>query len=179
MTESVWPVRCNWCGAVVFKALRDVNRAEKRGANLYCGRDCSNQARRDPNPPSDAEKRDAKAEYDRQYRRSHSEMLKAKKAKYHRDTYDPLKAAQQRKARMPQHVEYCRQPEYKKWKAQYDRRYRAKKEFGPFAEASLVLNELQAEILSRASRYEIDLASGTLNKKLQRRRDYERQTDRR
>ncbi len=77
------------------------------------------------------------------------------------------------------HAEYIRSPRYRKWKARYDRQYRAHKEFGPFAEAAILLNDLQAEILSRASRYEIDLASNTLNKKLQRRRDYERQTDRR
>ena len=75
---------------------------------------------------------------------------------------------------MPYHVEYCRRPDYRKWKQNYDRKYRAAKDFGAFGEAAIILNDLQNEILSRASRYEIDLASGTLNKKLQRRRDYDK-----
>ena len=77
------------------------------------------------------------------------------------------------------HAEYVRRPEYRKWKAQYDRQHRARKFYGPFAEAALTLFDLEAEISSRATRTEIYTANGTLNKWTQRRRDYERQTDRR
>ena len=68
--------------------------------------------------------------------------------------------------------------EYRKWKAEYDRKYRSQKLYGPFAEAFLTLRELEEEIGVRATRTEIYTANGTLNKWKQRRRDYERQTDR-
>jgi hypothetical protein len=87
----------------------------------------------------------AKAIYDRKYRKRNRASLKAKKAAYFQRTYDPAKAKKERKKRMPQHVEYCRQPKYKAWKREYDRLQRARK-FGGFAEAYEVLKELQKEI---------------------------------
>ncbi|MGS7457682.1 hypothetical protein, partial [Mycobacterium tuberculosis] len=69
---------------------------------------------------------------------------------------------------MPKHIEYCRRPEYRAWKRGYDRRYRAKKHYGPFWESALTLVEIEAEVLSRATRYQLDLESGKLNKSLRR-----------
>jgi hypothetical protein len=40
-------------------------------------------------------------------------MLKAKKRAYFERTYDPRKAAVERKKRMHLHVAYCREPRYK------------------------------------------------------------------
>lgn len=113
------------------------------------------------------------------YRAREAEKLKAKKAAYYQRTADREKEREARKRRMPKHVEYCRRPEYREWKQKYDRKYRARKEFGDFGEASIVLNDLIAEINSRATRTEIYRQNGTLNKWIARRRDYERQTDRR
>ena len=73
---------------------------------------------------------------------------------------------------MPKHVEYCRRPEYRASKREYDRKHRAQQDFGPFAEAALILGDLDAEIATRASRYEIYSANGTLNKALRRKREY-------
>jgi hypothetical protein len=50
----------------------------------------------------------------------------------------------------------------------------AKKFFGPYWEAASTLIDLENEIDSRISRYEIYQQNGTLNKHLNRRRDYER-----
>jgi hypothetical protein len=160
-----------------MQPVRYVNRAEKKGANLFCDRACAGLFRRVQRPPE--EKKALKAAYDARRREDLRDRLRAEKAAYHKRTYDPAKARNLRKATMPRHVEYCRRPAYRKWKADYDRKHRATKQFGPFAEAAILLGDLESEILSRATRYEIDLANGTLNKKLQRRRDYERQTDRR
>jgi hypothetical protein len=89
--------------------------------------------------------KEAKAAYDREYRRKNRARLKAQKAAYFQRTYDPVKAAKERKKKMPQHVEYCRQPEYKAWKKKYDKQRRSKK-FGDFAEAHTLLVELLKEI---------------------------------
>lgn len=86
-----------------------------------------------------------KAAYDREYRKKNAARLKEQKAAYFKRTYDPVEAAIKRKKRMPYHVEYCRQPEYKAWKKAYDRK-RRKGKFGPFAEAYEVLMMLKAEI---------------------------------
>lgn len=161
------------CGHPAMLEAGAVNRARRKGAPIYCTRECSGVFRR-KNKTADQRKAE-KAEYDRQRRAELADEIRAAKREYHKRAYDPVAAAEARKAKMPRHVEYCRRPEYREWKREYDRQYRAKQEFGPFWEASLLLLDLQAEVLTRATRYEIDLQSGTLNKKQVRRRDYERQ----
>lgn len=168
---------CAYCGKEAMKETREINRAARGSAPLYCGRTCAGEARRTFKP--DAQKRAEKAAYDAMYRLRDPEDRKRRRAEYHQRTYDPVKAAAERKLKMPRHVEYCRRPEYRKWKTDYDRKYCARKNYGPFAEAALVLRDLEAEIGTRATRTEIAIANGTLNKWTQRRRDYERQTDRR
>lgn len=162
---------CAHCGKHGFKSVGHINRSAKCGAPLFCGRKCFGLQRRLNR--SDAEKRALKAEYDAEYREINRAKLKARKAAYYQRTHDPVKEAEARKKRMPQHVEYCRRPEYRKWKQEYDRKHRAGKFYGPFSEAFLLLQDLEAEIASRASRYEIYSANGTRNKWIQRRRDYE------
>lgn len=90
-------------------------------------------------------KKERKAEYDRKYRKKNKERMKRSKAEYFKRTYDPVEAAKKRKKTMPKHVEYCRQPEYKKYKRQYDKKWRSAK-FGDFAESHLALVELLKEI---------------------------------
>lgn len=166
-------VQCTACGTWRLKENGEITRARKAGLNLYCNRTCAGVGRR-KEPITEAEQKAAKRQYDIEYRAKNADRLKAEKAERFRRTYDPAKAAVERRARMPRHIEYCRQPEYRKWKADYDRKFRAQKQFGPFAEAFLVLQDLQTEVLSRASRYEIDLQNGKLNKATNRRRDYDK-----
>lgn len=139
---------------------------------MFCTRACAGVARRSDTTTD--QRRAAKAEYDRQRRADLAEKLKAEKAEYHRRTYDPAKAAIVRKARMPRHVEYCRRPEYREWKAQYDRQHRARKHYGDYAECFLIAMQIRAECLERMTDEEIRIASGTINKKLNRRREYDR-----
>ena len=170
---------CEHCGDECQKESGHVNRSRKNGAPLFCSRDCSGAQRRLHR--GDDEKKALKAEYDR--RRRHGELadeLRQKKrdAYYERLARDPqgLRAAQKalRQKRKAAHVEYCRRPEYKAWKQEYDRQHRAGKFYGPFAEAFLILQDLENEIASRAIRYEIYSANGTLNKTQRRKRDYEK-----
>lgn len=163
---------CAACGRSQDKPAGSVNRAIAKGAPLYCDRNCASIARRKFRTKE--QKKEEKRLYDIEYRRLNRELLRAKKAEYHRRTYDPTEAAAQRKKRMPYHVEYCRRPEYRQYKKSYDRQYRAKREYGTLWEAFLLTMEIRDEVIRNSSDYEIRLEKGTINKKLQRRREYER-----
>ena len=164
-------IRCAHCGKSSDKPTGAVNRARAQGRRLYCNRTCAGHSKR--RGKTDAEKKMEKRQYDMEYRAKNRAMLKAKKAAYFQQTYDPEKAAVERKKRMPRHVEYCRRPEYRDWKRDYDRQYRAKKFYGPFWESFLLAMDIRSEALSRQSDYEIRLEKGTLCKTQRRKRDYE------
>lgn len=163
---------CAHCGKATDKPAGHVNRARNRGFALYCGIECSGLGRRLHKTKSD--KVAEKSAYDLEYRRKNKAMLKAKKRAYFERTYDPEAARIKRQKRMPQHVEYCRRPEYREWKQQYDRRYRAEKHYGDFADCFLLIQDIRAECLSQQSDYEIRHAKGRVAMTTQRRRDYER-----
>lgn len=163
-------LRCFHCGALLHKTSGEINRAAKIDAKLFCNRVCFGLNRRLKNPPPVAEKKQAKRLYDMKRRELYAEKIKEEKRAYFKAHYDPDKAREQRKLKMPQHVEYCRRPEYKKWKSEYDKKHLAKKKFGEFDEAYLLLKEIDKEIAERMSKYEIYLINGTLNKALMRRR---------
>ena len=120
-----------------------------------------------------------KARYDREYRKRHKERLRVSKAAYFKRTYDPIKAAKERKKRMPKHVKYCQQPWYKAWKREYDRNRRLSK-FGGFAGAYQVLMKLRAEIKRQMpDRFERYAQAGRhawnpVNQERRRRKNYER-----
>lgn len=161
---------CPQCGAEFDAKTGSLNRARKIGAPLYCGRVCAGLARRLTSPPTEAERKETKRLYDARRRVEKAEEIKAKKRDYFKRTYDPARAAVERKKKMPRHVEYCRRPEYKAWKREYDKRYLAEKKFGEFAEVALLLQDIEREVEQRATRYEIYRTNGTLNKAQTRRR---------
>lgn len=163
-------IRCDHCNKRSERVAGEVNRARKAGLPLYCNRACSGLARRKHR--TKAQLIEAKRLYDIEYRKRDPEGRKAARQAYHRATYDPVTAAEHRKKRMQWHVQYCQRPEYKEWKREYDKAYRAEKLYGPFAEAFMLLGDLEAEIASRMSKYEIYLANGTINKALKRRREH-------
>jgi len=156
--------KCFTCG-------RDVERKARTGLKLFCGRVCFGLSRR--KEKTAAQKKEEKRLYDARYRMLNLTLLKSKKAAYFQATYDPEKARIERKKKMPNHVEYCRRPEYRAWKSKYDSAYRAKKDYGPFWEAGMLLIELNNEVDQRATKEELALAKGTVNKALTRRREYE------
>jgi len=125
---------------------------------IYCGLKCSRIGRRKEHPktPRNPNWKAIKKAYDREYRRKNRAMLKKKKHAYFLRTYDPVKAAKERKKTMARHVEYCRQPAYKAYKREYDKKYRAE-EFGDFAEAYkvllLLIKEINLQQPDRAERY--------------------------
>jgi len=153
---------CEHCGDWADRPAGHVNRSRAKGMGLYCGRICMGLARRKHKPK--AQRVEEKRLYDTAYRQKNADRLKAQKAAYNKRTYDPVKAAEHRKTRMPQHVEYCRRPEYRVKKRIYDKARRAC-EYGPAAEAWLLLTDLDREIRGRMDDYEIRKANLTLNKK--------------
>ena len=162
-------VVCHQCAKPFDKAAGAFNRSKRIGASHYCTRACAGLAKRLANPPTPEQRKAAKAAYDLEYRARNAEALRTRRHEYFRRTYDPAEAKQYRAARMHLHIEYCRRPEYKAWKAQYDRNHRAK-EYGPFSDAFLLLQDVENEIASQATKYEIALTNGTINKAQSRRR---------
>jgi len=159
---------CAHCGRKAKRPAGHVKRSRAQGMKLYCSRKCSGLGRR--NKRTKTEKVEAKRLYDLEYRAKNLERILQRKHEYHLRIYDPVKEAVKRKKRMPAHVEYCRQPEYRKWKAEYDKKYRESRYFGPFAEAYLTLRQVETAIRERATDYEVRQEKGTFGKSQQRRR---------
>lgn len=159
-----------------------IARAKKVGLKLYCGRVCSGIGRRKDSPisPRNPNWKALKAAYDKQRREKHGDRIRAEKKAYYARV-GPLrreKEQETRKAKMPKHIEYCRQPAYRVKKEKYDRKRRAIIQFGKeFADAFLVLQQIENEIDSRIDRNEIYRQNGLVNKSVQRRREYERITN--
>jgi len=160
---------CAQCGIEANRSSGNVNRALRIGAPLYCGKACAGLARRNKNPLTGDERKARKAAYDVKRRAEMAEEIKKKKADYYQRTRDPEKEREIRKQNMGRHVEYCRRPEYRSKKAAYDRERRLA-EFGPLADVVPLLEELEREIRSRASSYEVRVANGYYTRSSQNRR---------
>ena len=165
------PQICAACGNWIYTTSSAANRAAKIGSPTFCDRWCFGASRRRKADVTAEQLKAAKADYDREYREHNRERLRLEKAARYQLTRDPEKEKAYRQANMHRHVEYCRRPEYKEWKRDYDIRFRAQRDFGEFAEAALVLGDLRTEIDMRATREDIYRANGTLNKWQQRKRD--------
>lgn len=158
-------VHCHYCGVVVQQSQSSINRAVRQGKPIYCDRECAGMARRVPL----SEKKEAKRLYDAQRRTEKAAEISAKKRDYYQRTRDPEKERVRGQAGMARHVEYCRRPEYVASKAAYDLERRAK-EYGPYADAYLLLLDLEREIRSRATSYERRKARGYYTRAAQQRR---------
>lgn len=164
------PITCASCSKHGTKPAGAVNRARRIGAPLYCDKVCAGLGRRKPEKTK-AQRIEEKRLYDASRRKKLRARLKAEKAAYYATHFDRDKERAYRKAHKEQHNEYCRRPEYRAYKTLYDLDRRAA-EYGEFAEAYKLVLEVDREIKSRMSRYEIYAANGTINKKLQRTRLY-------
>ena len=164
-------VTCNRCAKQFEAAAARVNRAVKIAAPLYCGKGCAGLARRLSNPPTDAERKAAKAAYDRNYRELVAEKRRTQRADYYATNRARILEgmAEYRKKRMPAHVEYCRRPEYRAYKHRYDRK-RKEQEYAEWAEAWRLLLDLEKEIRSQATAYERRVANGYYLRNAQKRR---------
>lgn len=164
--------RCAHCKKVNDKPAGQVNRARAEGLKLFCNRSCFGLSRR--LYKTKAERVEEKRVYDQKYRAANLERIKAEKREYFKRTYDPVKAAVERKKRMPKHVEYCRRPEYRVKKAAYDQK-RRDAEYGEFAEVARITIDLNREIKGRMTNEEIKWENGTANKSQFRKRGGEKE----
>lgn len=165
-------IECRHCGKVATKPASAVNRARRDGLSIYCSRECSGLGRR--KGKSVEQRKAEKSAYDAIRRVALADRIKAEKAAYHKRTYDPEKQRAYNQARMAQHVEYCRRPEYRAAKKAYDRQYRARKFYGDFADCFLLVMDIRDECLAQQTDYEIRFAKGGVAKTQQRRRNYDR-----
>jgi hypothetical protein len=156
---------CGSCGAAVRQSQGSINRAVREGKPLYCDRTCAGLARR----ISASQKKRRKSLYDARRRTELAAEISARKQAYYQRTRNPEKERECRRANMDRHVEYCRQPEYTAYKADYDLDRRAQ-EYGPYADAYLLLLDLEREIRSRATSYERRVARGYYTRAAQQRR---------
>lgn len=161
---------CAHCGITFSASLSAANRSSRGGHPLYCSRACFGLSRR--SGKSIDEKRLAKAAYDKARRAGprRAELLAEKRAHY-RANKEAIAEKQRayRAAHMDRHVEYCRQPEYRAKKHVYDAT-RSESEYGDFAEAWRLLQELEKEIRSQATAYERRVANGYYTRSAQKRR---------
>lgn len=165
-------ISCSWCGKQTSYETGHINRAKKNGNKLYCGKECSGFGRRSDKDV--AAKKEAKRLYDIAYRAKNKELLKVKKEAYYQTPAGRATQKRNRDKMKECHRQYIKTPEYRAWKREYDRKYLGKKQYGEFWEAYILINDLDREINSRISDYDCRVLNGTLNKRLKRRREYER-----
>lgn len=143
---------CAHCNKPHNRLTGEINRAKKRGLNIYCSLKCSRIGRR--LHKTKAQLKLEKWWYDAFNRQAMRDIIKEKKAEYFQRDYkaNPEKYLQFRKGRQKKHNNYCMRPEYRVKKKSYDESHRAKKMYGPYAEAALILKEIENLIDSHEAR---------------------------
>lgn len=169
MIDCICPV----CGEKFSRRLAYYKVAQRKGLNSYCSKKCSGIGRRDGKTVE--QKKKEKAEYDKKFRYYHKDGIKQRKAAAFKIDYaaNPEKYREQRKKRYPKHLEYLRTPEYKAWKKEYDLKYLAKKDYGAFSEAAILLSELE-KFLVQNMPSELRFQMGITNKTQKRKRLWQR-----
>lgn len=164
-------INCNFCGESFLKYKGHVNRALKNNQLLFCDKICLYLHRKSFKKP-ESEKKKEKSEYDKIYKLKNKERDAPKRAAYHKKTYNVEKEREKRKKKMHLHVKYCQQPKYKQYKREYDKKYRAKKNYGEFWEASLMLNDLEQVVDNKMAKQDLNL----INKSQKRKRQWQRKS---
>jgi len=161
---------CSICNKKSTKTIGHFNRAKKLGLNIFCSRKCFGISRRE-NKTIDQKKQE-KAQYDKDYRNKNKAKLKKQKAEYFQKDYaaNPEKYKQERERRKEYNHNFKQTKEYKKYKKEYDKNYNAKKKYGEFWESSILLNEIRKECPAREAKPIL----GLINKSQNRKRNYEK-----
>lgn len=158
-------IKCDYCGKEIEKYIGYVNRAKEEGLRQFCDKKCAGLGRR--SNETEEEKKLIKYFYDAFRAIVFEKKFKKQNAEYFRKDYaaNPEKYRAQRKAGQEKHNEYCRQPEYKKWKQEYDKKYRAKKIYGKLWESAIALNELAKVVDNRQAKQDQKTINKTQNRK--------------
>ena len=164
---------CAYCGKEFEAEAGAYHRATKKGLNVYCSRKHSGLGRR-----VSRTKRDRlliKYFYDRFIWLADERLKEKKSASFKRDyAANPEKYRKIRKKRMKAHVEYCRRPEYRKYKQGYDQQYRAKRLYGEYWESSVALYQLANLVDNRQAKKDQQI----FNKSQKRKRNANKNTKR-
>lgn len=130
---------------------------ENKRGGIYCSRECFRLYSTE-NKISESVKKARIAKYDKEYKARNKELVKKKKAEYHKRTYDPEKAKQYREKNKEKiqayKKEYYAKPENKQRRFKYDRKRRCEKKYGPFWESASILIDLEKEINEKMDHYE-------------------------
>lgn len=157
---------CPYCKKEADIPKAYVLKARSVGAPKYCSKLCSGLARKIWR--TDAEKKAIKKLYDEQYRTREYVKLQ-KNFAFHLDyRANPEKYRKERQRKMKAHIEYCRKPEYKKWKKQYDHKFRLKKKYGEYWECASIMVSLDKTLNTK----EIKINQGLINKSQKRKRKW-------
>lgn len=147
-----------------------INRARKLGVPRYCSKKCSGLARKIYR--TESEKKLIKKNYDKQYRdRGYVYMIKAVRFFYDYEN-NPEKYRTIRRKKQKAHNEYCRRPEYREYKKEYDHAHKHKLKYGEFWEAASILTKLNEILPSKQIKYN----QGLINKSQKRKRKWLTQT---
>lgn len=159
---------CAYCNKESERKTGHVNRAIKLNRSLFCNRICAGLNRR--KFLTEEQKKQIKKEYDIAYRAKNLEIKKQKAHEYHKKTYNPKKAAIERKAKMHLHIERMRQPKWVEYKKNYDRKRHAKMRYAEFWECFLLVEEIQSQYDDK----EVRKINNLHNKSIKRKRQWQR-----
>jgi len=161
---------CYWCGEKSLKATGHANISLALGGKIHCSRKCGGLSRR----TTDADKKEKKRLYDLQYRKDNFEKIRKRHQDYFKKDYaaNPEKYRAIRKAKAQEHLEYCRTPEYRAWKREYDQKHVAKRDHGEFWESALLIKQIENQYNNTAVKQE----KGLLNKSAKRQDQYDKNT---
>lgn len=157
---------CAHCGNQADFPAGKVNRAKKVGLKLFCSRVCFGLSRRANK--STEQKKLEKYEYDKKYRAVHAERRQTTIKAYNESPAGRAMQKRNREKFKQNHLEYCRTPEYRLYKKEYDQVHRAKNLYGEFFEAAIILNKIDLLILPEKK--EAKIQKGTYNKSQKRKR---------
>jgi len=161
---------CAYCKQEFEANSSAYNRATKQGLNVYCSLEHSGLGRRDKR--TSEQKKADKSAYDKNRRLEKFDVIKAKKQAYDKTPEGRAAQKRRRQTRMPKHVEYCRQPEYRAKKVEYDRRHRAEKFFGEFAECAILVEQINKTLIEKADKAHLRTIQGTNTKSQRRKRQW-------
>jgi len=112
--------------------------------------------------------------YDVEYRRINKKHIKATHKTYNESPNGRAMQKRNRDKFKNYHLEYCRTPEYRRWKKASDEIYRAKKFFGEWWECMILVKKIKSEVCRLVPEpYERAKMRGTIAK-MMRKKAYKR-----
>lgn len=118
---------------------------------------------------TDAEKKAAKALYDKNRRALLKKELAFKRKAYYATIKDTpeykAKAKVRRDSLKEVHAAYVKTPRYKEWKQDYDEKFRAKKFYGKYWECMLLVKKIEKLVLEKVpSKYQRNIMRGQIDR---------------